>query len=101
MVCELCYLPCASLAKDLFFAPKSSVDDLKRICSALESCHGFNNQGWLKTAITQKAASPGGQLYVKQVSVVEEGPAELPEAGFFEHYLQEYKSMINSLQMYP
>lgn len=77
------------------------MDELKQICSALESCQGFNSYGWLKAVIAQKVESPGGQLYIKQVSVVEEGLAELPEAGVFERYIQEYESMVQSLQMYP
>lgn len=103
MLCvSLWYLPWVFLLKDLFFVSTSSVDELKQICSALESCHGFNSYGWLKVAITQKVESPGGRLYVKQIrSVMEESPAEVPEAGVFERHLQEYERMVNSFQMYP
>ena len=88
--------------KDLFYASTLSVDELKKLCSVLESCSGFNSQGWLKMSVTQKVESPGGRLYVKEVrSVVEASPANVPEAGVFEHYLQEYEDMLNSFQMYP
>lgn len=100
-VCLLLLIPTLPL-KDLFFASTLSVDELKKICSSLESCSGFNSQGWLKVAVTQKVESPGGCLYVKEVrAVVEESPADVPEAGVFEHYLQEYEDMVSSFQMYP
>lgn len=88
--------------KDLLYVTKASTNELKKICSALESCSGFNSEGWLKEAITRKVESPVGRLYVKNVrTVVEKIPAEMPEAGVFEHYLQEYEDMVNSFRMYP
>ena len=80
------------------------MDQLKYVCAHLDSCKGFNSNGWLKSSVDTQVESPGGTLYVKQVvpsANSRHSVVKTENAGFFQPFLSEYKRMLKEFKMYP
>ena len=56
------------------------MSQLKKICSALPECEGFNSQGWVKSRVVNKRRAVI-DLYLKQTATV------MPQSGVVRHIL--------------
>ncbi|XP_077997913.1 uncharacterized protein LOC144451028 [Glandiceps talaboti] len=83
------------LGEDLFNIKTKDLTILKKVCNAMESCKGFNTNGWLKksTSTVMKAQT---DLYIKELGVV------LPDLFTKQQkiFQLEYKEMKDNLKIY-
>jgi len=61
-----------------------SIEELEEACSADPGCVGFNSAGWLKSSLAPEEewyAWDGGDLYVKELSLLQMGAQDEPDSG--------------------
>ena len=86
----------------MFVAYGASVDQLKRVCTSLADCEGFNSEGWVKSRVDNKQRVTTIDLYVKhRVSRETWGVEGDPDAGVLRGHMTDYDSMEKHLKMYP
>lgn len=88
--------------QDIFVVYGGSIDQLKRVCSALEDCEGFNSEGWIKSHVGNKHKMSSIDLYIKH-RLIRESVRTTPDtdAGVFKFNLGDYDIMERNLRMYP
>jgi hypothetical protein len=95
--------------KDLFFVSSHDVENLKKICSALINCHGFNSNGWLKTHTFPRVAATEADFYVRQQhaskfekeQIFPVGHGDQEEyGGRFQLFSAEYYHMMENMKIF-
>ena len=69
MLAQIIFFDKNIILQDLFPVKSNDVEILKKVCSALEDCQGFNTNGWLKQSIGQTYKT-NIDLYVKEKPMV-------------------------------